>query len=92
MVSIRSIPFDDETNMDQYLFVKCFSTSVKVDGKLMNDGKIDSVTHEFISDLCTPKKPCDDSTRKLEQLAHVCCDRRSFEPKGSFSVHSRRFT
>jgi len=48
--------------MDQYLFVKRFSTSVKVDGKLMNDDKIDSVTHEFISDVCTPKNPCDDST------------------------------
>ena len=85
-------PFDAETNMDQYLFDKRFSTSVEVDGKLMNDDKIDSVTHEFISDVCTPKNPCDDSTRKLEQLAQVCCDRRSFEPKGSLSVHSRRFT
>ena len=55
-------PFDDERNMDQSLFVKRFNTSVKVDGKLINAGKIDSVTHEFISDLCTPKKPCDDST------------------------------
>ena len=59
---------------------------------MINDGKIDSITHEFISDLCTPKKPCDDSTWKIEQLAQVCCDRRSFEPNGSMSVHSWSFT
>ena len=55
-------PFDAETNTNQSLFAKRFNTSVKVDGELMNDDKMDSVTHEFFSDLCTPKKPCDDST------------------------------
>ena len=85
-------PFYAETNLDQSPSVKRFNTSVKVDGELMNDDKMDSVTHEFFSDLCTPKKPCDDSTRKLEQLPQVCCDRRRFESKGSVSIHSRRFT
>ena len=74
-VTYKVDPFDAETNMNQSLFVKPFNTSINVDGELMNDDKMDSVTHEFFSDLCTPKKPCDDSTRKVEQLAQVCCDR-----------------
>ena len=57
-----------------------------VDSELMNDVNFDSVTHEFLSDLCTPKKPCDENTRKLEQIAQVCYDRRDSNSKGSASV------
>ena len=81
-------PLDAGTNMEPSLSFKRFSTSTKVDGELMNDENFDSVTREFLSDLCTPKKPCDESMRKLEQLAQVCCDRRGFEPKGSMSVRT----
>ena len=59
-------PFYAETNMNQSPSAKCFSTSVKVDGELTNDENFDFVTREFPSDLCTPKKPCDESMQKLE--------------------------
>ena len=52
----------------------------------MNVEKSDHVTHEFLFDLCTLKKPCDESTRKLEQLAQVCCDRKDSKPKVSVSI------
>ena len=58
----------------------------------MNVKKSDPVTHEFLSDLWTLKKPCDESTGKLEQLAQVCCDRKDSKPKGSVSVGTWRFT
>ena len=79
-------PLDAGTNMDPSPSVKRFSASTKVDSELMNDVNFDSVTHEFLSDLCTPKKPCDEYTRKIEQLAQVCCDRRDSKSKGSMSV------
>ena len=52
----------------------------------MNDVNFDSITHAFLSNLCTPKKPCDEYTRKLEQLEQFCCDRRDSNSKGSTSV------
>ena len=85
-------PLDAGTNMDPSPSVKRFSAYTKVYSELMNDVNFDSVTHEFLSDLCTPKKPFDEYTRKLEQLAQVCCDRRDSKSKGSLSVGTQRFT
>ena len=72
--------------MDPSSSIKRYDTSTKVDSKSMNVKKSDPVTHEFLSDLCTLKKPCDDSTRKLEQLAEVCCDRKDSKPNRSMSI------
>ena len=80
------------TSIDPSSSVKCYSASTKVDSKSMNVENFDPFTHEFLSDLCTLKSPCDESTRKLEQLAQVCCDRKDSKPKGSVSVGTRRFT
>ena len=79
-------PLDVGTNMDPSSSVKCYVASTKVDSKSMNVKKSNPVTHEFLSDLCTLKKPCDESTQKLEQLAEVCCDRKYSKPKGSMSI------
>ena len=84
-------PLDAGTNVDPSPSVKRFSASTKVDSELMNDVNFDSVTHEFLSNLCTPKKPFDEYTRKLEQLAQVCCERRYFKSKGFVSIGTRRF-
>ena len=78
--------------MDPSPSVKRFNASTKVDSELMNDKKFYSVTHEFLYDLYTPKKPCDEYTRKIEQLAQVFCDRRNFESKDSVLVGTQRFT
>ena len=59
-------PLDAGTNMDPSPSVECFSASTKVDSELMNDVNFDFFTHEFLCDLCTPKKPCDESMRKLK--------------------------
>ena len=59
-------PLDAGTNMDPSSSVKCYGASTKVDSKSMNVKKSDPVTHEFLSDLCTLKKLCDESTQKLE--------------------------
>ena len=72
--------------MDPSSSVKCYGASTKVDSKSMNVKKSDPVTHEFISNLCTLKKPCDESTQKIEHLAKVCCDRKYYKPKGSVSI------
>ena len=45
-----------ETNMDQSLSEKRFSTPTKVDGELTNDENVDVVSYETPSDLCTCKK------------------------------------
>ena len=50
-----------KTNMDQSISDKRFSTPTKVDGKLTNDENVDAVNHETPSDLCTSKKPGDES-------------------------------
>ena len=50
-----------ETNMNQSPSTKHFSTSLKADGELTNDENFDSVIRESPSDLCTSKKPCDES-------------------------------
>ena len=55
-----------ETNMDQSLSDKCFSTPTKVDGKLTNDENIDVVNHGTPSHLCASKKIGDESMQKLE--------------------------
>ena len=78
--------------MDPSSSFKRYGTSTKLDSKSMNVKKTDPITHEFLSDLCTLKKPCDESTRKVEQLAELCCDRRYSKPKGSVFVGTRRFT
>ena len=78
--------------MDPSSSVKCYNASTKVDSKSMNVEKSDPLTHEFLSDLCTLKKPCDESTRKLEQLVQVCCDRKYSKLKGYVFVCTRRFT
>ena len=81
-----------ETNMDQSLSDKRLNTPAKVDGKLTNDENVDAVNHENPSDLCTSKKLGDESMRKHEKLAQVCCDKGILEPKGFVFVRTRRFT
>ena len=48
--------------MDPSSSVKGYGASTKVDSKSMNVEKSNPVTHEFLSDLCTLKEPCDEST------------------------------
>ena len=54
-------PFYVEINIDQFPSVKHFSTPAKVDGELMNDENVNSITREAPFDLCTSKKPGDES-------------------------------
>ena len=64
--TIKVDPCYAETNMEQSLSDKHFNTPTRVNGELTNDENVDAVTHEAPSDLCTSKKPGDESMQKLE--------------------------